>query len=244
MFNIGGQTSHSKRLNYTGCISPGVDVTRRVCVHRLISQRHWQIGSVIPGWLWILAFLSIGGFVMLVGYMENYQSNKLPGSESASSTQQTPATAKTATDKSKPTTFDFYNLLPELEKIIPDRDTGQHLEREKPKDKNTPAMASPITSATTKKTIAKPTAVAPEPNSVGGYYIQAGSFKDFKAADSRRASLALIGVESRIQNADIPGRGLWYRVRIGPFLTLSEMRQTRKLLKNSNIVSIMLTVKK
>jgi len=208
---------------------------------------------VIPGWLWVLAMTSICAFLALVGYMENYQNKNPPVvSDVPSSRQQAAANTATkpAMDKPKATTFDFYSLLPELEKIIPDREVEQ-----KPAQTTQPSSSvatKPSSTAAPSKPLSRPqsstsTSVRDrEPSSNAGsrYYLQAGSFKDFQAADSRRASLALIGIESTIQKANIPNRGLWHRVRLGPFSSMNEMRRTRKRLKNNNIVSIMLTVKR
>jgi cell division protein FtsN len=202
-----------------------------------LKPRRLLIGSAAPPWLWVLALISVGGFVILVGYMEAYQVKNPAASTSLIEPLRQEVEKKVQSAKDNPisTTFDFYKLLPEIESIIPERNEGQ-------KDSRQPEK--PVSNkADTKAAIAAPES-APTALPVGRYFLQAGSFKDYQAADSRRASLALIGLESDIQNANIPNRGLWYRVRIGPFASLSVMRVTRKRLKNNNIDSIMLTVKK
>lgn len=191
-------------------------------------------GSAPPLWLWILALIAVGSFVTLVGYMERYQANNppdAPKSDSGPKKSSQPSSEPTGADSDKSTRFDFYNLLPELESLIPERNVPVPASKE-------PPVAS---------TLLEPPVVIPTPEpltpTTGRYYLQAGSFKDFQAADSRRASLALMGVESSIQKANIPNRGLWYRVRIGPFKAVTDMRETRKQLNSQNIQSIMLTVK-
>jgi cell division septation protein DedD len=53
--------------------------------------------------------------------------------------------------------------------------------------------------------------------SEGGYQIQVASFRDQVEADSFVAELQKRGHKSYRQAAYVPDRGLWHRVRIGPF---------------------------
>lgn len=80
-----------------------------------------------------------------------------------------------------------------------------------PKDSLT-AMA-----ATASKT-PESTELAP-PGSDGGYQIQVASFKQMEDADAFVQDLRRRGHSAFRQPAYVPGRGLWHRVRIGPFKT-------------------------
>ena len=74
------------------------------------------------------------------------------------------------------------------------------------------------------------------------YYLQVGAFRDAADAESARAKLALIGVESRI-NSNNEGDNL-YRVRIGPFDQLDALNRMRsKLTENSIDVAVIKTPK-
>lgn len=53
--------------------------------------------------------------------------------------------------------------------------------------------------------------------SAGNYQIQVASFRDLPEADAYVAELRLRGHTAYRESARIPGRGLWHRVRIGPF---------------------------
>ncbi|HTM43325.1 MAG TPA: SPOR domain-containing protein, partial [Polyangiaceae bacterium] len=53
--------------------------------------------------------------------------------------------------------------------------------------------------------------------SEGGYQIQVASFRDQAEADAFVAELKKRGHKSYRQAAYVPDRGLWHRVRIGPF---------------------------
>ena len=48
------------------------------------------------------------------------------------------------------------------------------------------------------------------------YILQAGSFREMKDADRRKAELALLGLEAAIKRAEIKGVD-YYRVELGPF---------------------------
>ena len=56
-----------------------------------------------------------------------------------------------------------------------------------------------------------------EAGSTGEYQIQIASFRDRPEADAYVQGLRLRGHRAHAEAARIPGRGLWYRVRIGPF---------------------------
>ncbi|WP_252346091.1 MULTISPECIES: SPOR domain-containing protein [unclassified Paludibacterium] len=66
-------------------------------------------------------------------------------------------------------------------------------------------------------------------------YLQLGAFQDQDDADNLKAKLALIGVEATIQSADVPGKGIVHRVRVGPFATQADIDRVRSLLKQNGI---------
>ncbi|PRC90626.1 SPOR domain-containing protein [Solimicrobium silvestre] len=75
------------------------------------------------------------------------------------------------------------------------------------------------------------------------YYLQVGAFRDASDAESARAKLALIGVESHVSEKTAEGDNL-YRVRIGPFDQLDTMNRMRsKLSENSIDVAVIKTPK-
>jgi thiol:disulfide interchange protein DsbA len=68
-----------------------------------------------------------------------------------------------------------------------------------------------------------PAAEAPKPPS--SFVLQAGAFRGQDEADAMKAKLALLGLEARVQSAEVEGRPL-YRVRVGP--TRSSMTSTAR----------------
>lgn len=67
------------------------------------------------------------------------------------------------------------------------------------------------------------------------YFLQAGSFQNEVDANNLKAKLALIGVEALIQSASVPDKGVWHRVRVGPFSDVEEMNKARVMLSQNGI---------
>ena len=74
------------------------------------------------------------------------------------------------------------------------------------------------------------------------YFLQAGSFQAAAEADNMKARIALLGLEAVIQTADIPNKGVWHRVRIGPFTNIDDMNRSRALLAQNSIPSSLVKV--
>lgn len=71
------------------------------------------------------------------------------------------------------------------------------------------------------------------------YLLQAGSFRAVSDADRRRGELALLGLESHIEQKDTDN-GTWHRVYIGPFSSRSEMARARTLTAQAAIDTLLL----
>lgn len=67
------------------------------------------------------------------------------------------------------------------------------------------------------------------------FTLQAGSFPNPVDADNQKARLALIGLEANIEPVDLPDRGTWYRVRLGPYRSLGEVNQVRSQLAANGV---------
>jgi cell division protein FtsN len=59
--------------------------------------------------------------------------------------------------------------------------------------------------------------------------LQAGSFKTASDADSLKAQLAFLGLEAKVNSADVDG-ATWHRVILGPFASNSEISRAKNLL--------------
>jgi cell division protein FtsN len=69
------------------------------------------------------------------------------------------------------------------------------------------------------------------------HLLQAGSFPKAGDAEKLKAKLAMLGVEASVQSATIPDKGVWYRVRLGPYKSEGELNSARNFLKQNGVDS-------
>ena len=67
------------------------------------------------------------------------------------------------------------------------------------------------------------------------HVLQAGSFPKADDAEKLKAKLALLGVEANVQSATIPDKGVWYRVRLGPYKSERDLNSARSFLKQNGV---------
>lgn len=221
-------------------------------------------GSTAPLWLWVFAVVALGGFASLVFYLDYHQkTGNSPDLQEAiaglsskvgkgTDPGAVPRTVHNVKDNGKPggkklpndgSGFDFYQLLPDLETVISDKE----LFAVKPKPDvapPTPPAVTPQPPGTAKAppimASIKPPVAAPDG---AGFYLQTGAFKDYQAADRMKASLALLGLQASIETVFVGGSGQWHRVRLGPFTSIGAMQQVRHQLQAGNVPSIMVRTK-
>jgi len=75
------------------------------------------------------------------------------------------------------------------------------------------------------------------------YFIQAGSFQNPADADNQKARLAILGFESSVEPANLPDKGTWYRVRLGPFAKLEDINKMRQALAQNGIDASLIKIK-
>jgi cell division protein FtsN len=121
------------------------------------------------------------------------------------------------------TTFDFFTVLPEIERVIPDGVVREKTATE-------PGKASRVV-----------TIAAPERPS-GYYMLQAASYDQQAEADRMKVQLAEAGFSPSIQHISIQGQGDFYRVRIGPFFSMSELESANRQLGSIGIQALRLKV--
>ena len=64
-------------------------------------------------------------------------------------------------------------------------------------------------------------------------FLQVGSFQSVNEADSMKAQLALIGLEAKIESAEV-NKGIWHRVVLGPYSDNGKLSRTKnQLIENS-----------
>ena len=74
------------------------------------------------------------------------------------------------------------------------------------------------------------------------YYLQVGSFKDTEDAENLKARIAMLGMEAYVQSADLSEKGMWHRVRVGPFTKIDTIKKTRSSLLQSGIKANLIKV--
>lgn len=172
----------------------------------------------IPGWWWLLTGLLIGGFVMFLSDLQT-PTNKLSIQTKKPIQQDVRDVKKTTTANAKPITestaprFDFYKILPEMEVVIDEREIEERRRQEGTGQ-------------------SKP----------GTFIIQVGSFRKAQQADSLKAKLALLGIESAVQTVNQSG-SIWHRVKSGPYTSFKMVDKIQTRLHHNNIDSIAIRLK-
>lgn len=186
-------------------------------------DRRRRSGS--PPWVWAMVGLLVGLFVAFLVFLQL----RTPAPASPTSVLETPPepetrplaeqaappaamVAKTEPEPPPKPRFDFYNLLPEMEVIVPEQE---------------------VQGAATPEGVKK----VEQP---GTYLLQAGSFRNQDQADRLRARLALLGVETTVQTITVNDRETWHRVRVGPFDNLKDLNSARSLLKKNGVDAILI----
>ncbi len=182
-----------------------------------------------PPWAWAAVGLLVGLFVAFLGFLqlgpappvERTVKLETPPEPASRVPAEKPAPALTAAPAAvieeqpaappKPR-FDFYNLLPEMEVIVPEQEV----------------QGAPTPEGV--RQVEQP----------GTYLLQAGSFRTREQADQLRARLALLGVETDVQTVTVNNKQTWHRVRVGPFHNLRDLNTARSLLKKNGIDAILI----
>jgi cell division protein FtsN len=179
-----------------------------------------------PGWVWMLFGIAIGLVVAAGVYFRTSPPPSATRTDVAPAQAEPPVTrepsAPSGTTRSRPappsaaepaeSRFDFYEILPQFEVVVPEVETA----------------AGP---ATRTRPVEEP----------GSYVLQAGSFSTAADADRRKASIALLGIESRIQRVTVDD-DVYHRVRIGPISNLDSLNRTRKQLRDAGIDTMLMKV--
>nr|SPS06845.1 Sporulation domain-containing protein [Candidatus Nitrotoga fabula] len=67
------------------------------------------------------------------------------------------------------------------------------------------------------------------------YLLQVGSFPNAVDADNLKARLAMLGLEASVQVAEVPDKGVWHRVHMGPYASREEVKNVQLILKQNGI---------
>lgn len=168
----------------------------------------------LPGWVWMLVGVAIG-FVAAAAYYISRPTADAVAQQNGDKGK--PGAKKKITIPPKePSRFAFYELLPNYEVVIP-KETLKPAPRQE---------------------------AAPEHGDAGKetFVIQVGSFQERKEAEAQKASLALLGIESRVEQVTIDNRQTWYRVRVGPERDPRRVEQVLAQLDDQGIKALVMRV--
>ena len=171
----------------------------------------------IPGWLWLLTGLLLGGFIVGLVWLKG-QSVDVGGEWVGARPDRPPQgasqpAARAEVPPPKPR-FDFYNMLPEMEVVVPDDALDD-----------------------------EPATVTRSPSTVrANYLVQVGSFRRTEDADRLKAQLALLGFESRVVAAKINAHETRYRVRSGPYAGKDALNRARERLADNGFRGIVIRI--
>lgn len=195
-------------------------------------------GAQKPAWLWVLVGMLLGIGLMLVVLGKDWapllrkKNLPQPNPEATAPRESEPPVAEAKPPPKK--NYDFYQVLPEAEVVIPDAELSAKAKAEKQAQQ---ARANATTPATTTPGSA-PTGTA-APAAGARYVLQTSSYPDPKAADEAKAKLALSGFSAQVQPVTINGK-TWHRVRLGPYASASELEAAKKSLAENGISAIAL----
>ena len=109
--------------------------------------------------------------------------------------------------------FDFYKILPGSEEPVTEQQFKEAQE------KSSPAQVKEA------------------------FYLQAGAFQNAPDADNLKARLALLGIAAAVQTTTLPDKGVWHRVRVGPYTAIEDLNRARETLKQNGIETTLIKVR-
>jgi cell division protein FtsN len=133
---------------------------------------------------------------------QNYREQQEEKTAAATPKPEPRATAATPDVDDGSKNYDFYDRLPNLEVVVPDKASVVSNERVAPAEVERP----------------------------GVYVLQAGSYSRQEDADRVQAQLRKLGIEANVQRVPVED-GVRHRVRIGPITDLTEVNRLHARLR-------------
>ncbi|HLA70475.1 MAG TPA: SPOR domain-containing protein [Steroidobacteraceae bacterium] len=162
----------------------------------------FEISRYREFWIGLALGLSVSVLVLV---WQNYR-EKIAASVTAETPKPEPRSDKAAAvgdAEDSPKNYDFYDMLPKFEVVVPEKDREVARERD-----------------TARAAIERP----------GVYVLQAGSYRNQEEADRIQALLKKQGIDANVQRVAVDD-DVWHRVRIGPITDLAELNRLRARLR-------------
>jgi cell division protein FtsN len=132
----------------------------------------------------------------------------------AAAAQRATDTLEVSAEEDTAQSYDFYEMLPNFEVVVPEKDKEVRAERD-----------------TTLGPIERP----------GIYVLQAGSYRSVTEADRIRAQLKVRGIDATVQRVAVDAEE-WHRVRVGPISELAELNRLREKLRAADLDALVIRV--
>ncbi|VCX89611.1 Cell division protein FtsN [Pseudomonas aeruginosa] len=203
----------------------------------------------VPGWVWLVAGLAIGGFIMFLMKLEPGRKDvqrERPDAQRPAAVQgkqpqqngQAQQPAQTQTPAQAKPKYEFYTLLPESEVVVPpeavpERPAAAHPAELARPTKRGPALAGQVPPPLPKAVVAASTQ----------FFLQAGSFRKQSDADRVRAQIILLGQSVNVEAGNVRDE-TWYRVMVGPFNSRDQLSQAQKTLSSNGFSNLLLQQRK
>ncbi len=120
--------------------------------------------------------------------------------------------AETADAAESSESYDFYEMLPNFEVVVPEKDRDVK--------RNLPAART---------------------ERPGVYVLQAGSYRNLPDAERVQQKLSRLGIDAKVQRVAVDN-DVWHRVRIGPISDLDELNGMRRQLQEADVDGLVIRV--
>jgi cell division protein FtsN len=183
------------------------------------------------GFFWFATGVVVGAFGVGLAWTLQDADQAGPPSEQASAAADQRPSAKPR--------FDFYNILPEMEVLVPDEELSGKPPPIPPKPQPVQKPAPEPAKPAEEKTASTQTPAA------GGsaFLLQVASYRTVADAERLKARLALLGMQAQIQQVTVNGKDTYHRVRTGPYKGKESVNEARALLTRNGLESIAIKLK-
>jgi len=133
--------------------------------------------------------------------------------------------------------YRFYTILPEMDATVPEAEP----ESGPPPDSARPTPEEPPQSEEPPSAEAPPSdPEAPSTDKSGRYLVQVSAFREPGPAEKLKARLAMQGLQARVVRADLGDKGIWHRVRLGPYAARAEAAKVQARLETKDMEAMIL----
>ena len=217
-----------------------------MAARRSKSQARRNQTNGVPGWAWLVAGLLLGIALILVAprFLKSeggdgfFRPKPNPDAQPAqpSADESVADEGEDKDEPSKGTQFDFYTLLPADEVAMSDAELAAASRAEAERNEDAADLADAPEP--------EPVDTTPPPSVDGdiAYILQAGAFGAANDAEAVKARIALLGLSARVESATVQGK-TFYRVRMGPYGTASELAEAKRKLAGGGLPAMAIKAK-